>query len=321
MRVLLLGSSGFIGQATQKACHKSGMEVYGLCRTSNASNQEICISLIGDRDDSETVAKLIDELQINCVIDFRAMSIETSAPLIAAIAKTKVRYILISSCDVYRNFGLIHRHQSGPFMTMPIVEESPLRSNLYLYKSEINADPAHPEHWRQTYDKIPIEDYLKNNHDNWSILRLPMVYGPGCKSLRFDWALRSMIQDRPTLYVPRRWLDWTTTYAFVGNIGAAIALAANTPKAQNQIFNLGDTKPMPHTWWLEILSKQTGWRGNVILDDDLNSQFAKATSKLDLSYDFDVSSDKLKDFLSFEPPFTLEQSVDALIQDARQRLF
>jgi nucleoside-diphosphate-sugar epimerase len=183
MRVLLFGSGGFIGLATQSALISEEHQVFGLSRRTNAINNEKCISLIGNREDTENVVSLVNELQIDCVIDFKAMCLETTRSLINALSTVEARYVMISSSDVYRNYGLLNKLDSGPADASPLVETSPLRGVLFPYRSDENANPNSPDHWKYTYDKIPIQAYLAANHRNWSILRLPMVYGPGDEGL------------------------------------------------------------------------------------------------------------------------------------------
>ena len=319
MRVLLLGSSGFIGLATQSALISGEHQVFGLSRRTNAINHEMCISLLGDREDTENVVSSVNELQIDCVIDFKAMCLETTRSLIYALSAVEARYVMISSSDVYRNYGLLNKLDSGPADASPLVETSPLRGVLFPYRSDENASPNSPDHWKYTYDKIPIEAYLAANHRNWSILRLPMVYGPGDEGLRFDWALRGIFGGQLSLKVPRKWLDWTTTYGFVGNVGAAIAHAATSPSAVAMVFNIGDTKPMPQSWWLNELAQRIQWTGEIVVDESEHSAFLNAISRLDLEVPLEVSCKKIERELGYIVPFNLDAALAATIADAQRR--
>jgi nucleoside-diphosphate-sugar epimerase len=187
MRYLLLGSSGFIGRATQAACVACGDDVFGLSRRADAANHPDCHNLIGDRDDITGVLNIVRQFRIDCIIDFRAMSLETTAPLITALAERGLRYVLISSSDVYRNYGLLHKLEIGEADGDILIETSLLRCVLYPYRTEFTKDPASPDHWKHRYDKIPIEQFLMNYHPNWTILRAPMVYGAGDKTGRTQW--------------------------------------------------------------------------------------------------------------------------------------
>jgi nucleoside-diphosphate-sugar epimerase len=319
MRVLMLGSSGFIGRATQSAFISAGHQVFGLSRRTAANNHEDCTAILGDRENAAQVLSLVKELRIDCIIDFKAMCFETSQPLIDALATCGARYVMISSSDVYRNYGLLNKLDSGEPDAVLLVEASPLRVVSYPYRSNDNASPASPDHWKHTYDKIPIEAYLAANHDNWTILRLPMVYGPGDGGLRFDWALHGMIGGRSSLKVPRKWLNWTTTLGFVGNIGAAIAHAGGSPLAAGEVFNIGDIQPMPQSWWLSELARCFPWTGDVVVDESENSAFERAISGLDLRVSLKVSSKKIERDLGFVPPFSLDEALVATIADAKQR--
>jgi nucleoside-diphosphate-sugar epimerase len=314
MRTLLLGSSGFIGRATQIACLAGGVDIFGLSRSGGAGDQPDCKSLSGDREDVARVTDIIAQFKIDTIIDFRAMSLESTAPLITALSTTDTRYVLISSSDVYRNYGLLHKLETGAPDIAALEETAPLRKALYPYRTQATADPAAPDHWKHHYDKIPIEQFLASHHPNWTILRLPMVYGLGDKTGRFDWALRPMLKGAPVLKVPKAWLDWTTTYGFVDNVGAAIVLAAHSEKARGEIFNIGDFDPMPHSAWVTLLAKVAGWRGEVQVDDDPTSPFAQALSGLDLRVPLAMSCQKLRTHLGFVPSVDLETALEGLIR-------
>jgi nucleoside-diphosphate-sugar epimerase len=309
MNHLLLGSNGYIGHATQKACAARGDQVFGLSRGAGAGNHPDCIPIRGDRQDCERVLEIVKNYEIDTIIDFRAMSLETTAPLVTALSATNTRYVLISSSDVYRNYGLLHKLETGAPDIGALEEHAPLRNVMYPYRTQATADAAVPDHWKHHYDKIPIEQFVISRHPNWTILRLPMVYGLGDKTARFDWALRPMLKGAPALKVPKLWLDWTTTYGFVDNVGAAIALAAGSDNARGEIFNIGDFDPMPHSAWITLLAKVTGWAGEVQVDDDPASPFAQALSGLDLRVPLTMSCQKLRSPLGFVPAVDLETAL------------
>jgi nucleoside-diphosphate-sugar epimerase len=314
MRTLLLGSSGFIGSATQNACLEGGAEVFGLSRSGGAGDHPDCKSLSGDREDVARVTDIIAQFKIDTIVDFRAMSLETTASLVTALSATDTRYVLISSSDVYRNYGMLHKLETGAPDTKVFEETATLRSVLYPYRTQATADAAAPDHWKHHYDKIPIEQFVARHHPNWTILRLPMVFGLGDKTGRFDWALRPMLKGAPVLKVPKPWLDWTTTYGFVDNVGDAIASAARSDNARGEIFNIGDFDPMPHSEWITLLAKVTGWTGEVQVDDDPASPFAQALSGLDLRVPLAMSCHKLRSHLGFVPSVDLETALEGLIR-------
>ena len=62
--------------------------------------------------------------------------------LLDALAGRVRRYVLISSCDVYRDYGLLTQTEAGEPNAGPITEAAPLRTSRYPYRGpEPRPDP------------------------------------------------------------------------------------------------------------------------------------------------------------------------------------
>jgi nucleoside-diphosphate-sugar epimerase len=77
--------------------------------------------------------------------------------------------------------------EPGGLESLPITEDSPLRTNRQLYAPETLRMMRALFSWvDERYDKIAVEEaVLKNPHVAGTILRLPMLYGPGDPVHRF----------------------------------------------------------------------------------------------------------------------------------------
>src|SRR4029077_20322350 len=97
------------------------------------------------------------------------------------------RVVAISSMDVYRAWGVLHRVEDGPLEPLPITEDSPLRTTRRLYSSETLKMMASIFSWLDDeYDKIAVEEAIMGDAElSGTVLRLPMVYGPGDPLHRF----------------------------------------------------------------------------------------------------------------------------------------
>ena len=91
------------------------------------------------------------------------------------------RVVAISSIDVYRACGVLHRLEDGPLEAVPLTEASPVRTKLETYPPhQIQALKTIFNWLDDEYDKIPVErEVLDNPHLAGTVLRLPMVYGEG----------------------------------------------------------------------------------------------------------------------------------------------
>lgn len=135
------------------------------------------------------------------------------------------RMAVVSSSDVYRAHGrLIGLEPSSPD-PVPLNEDAPLRSVLYPYRGREAKIGA----YAHDYEKILVEQTVQNAKGfDWTILRLPKVYGPEDNS------------NLATVYGFSAVPDWRWTHGHVTNIAAAIAVAISHPLARNEIFNVGE---------------------------------------------------------------------------------
>src|SRR5207302_641613 len=113
---------------------------------------------------------------------------EDSAAVIAALRGFARRIVAVSSQDVYRAYGRLHGTEPGPPDPVPLTEDAPLREQLHPYRSKTPAGMGEPRRLEDYYDKILVERIVMGERDLLgTILRLPMVYGPGDRQHRlFD---------------------------------------------------------------------------------------------------------------------------------------
>jgi nucleoside-diphosphate-sugar epimerase len=128
-----------------------------------------------------------------------------------------------------------------------------------------------------------------------------------------------MLAGLDTIEVPPRWADWVTTYGYVENVGAAIALASGHERASRTIFNVGDSEPVSHREWIKRFCRATGWQGTVRETDSPEHLIAKAIERLDMSVPMRISTVKLFQELSFKPPLDVHTSAKLTVADEANR--
>src|SRR3989442_5793137 len=91
------------------------------------------------------------------------------------------RVVALSSMDVYRAFGLFHGTESGPLQPVPLTEQFEVRRNLHPYPPAVFIRVQSIFYWMDDdYDKIPLQQADLGDHNLLvTVVRLPMVYGPG----------------------------------------------------------------------------------------------------------------------------------------------
>lgn len=126
MRVLILGSGGFIGQAVAASAKSAGTYVVGATRSRPTGATAEHERVIADRAAPSTVIDVVCDKRIDVVIDVAADTAEVSNALLLKLDGAVQRYVLISSCDVYRNYGLLHRKENGAPVLDAMDESAPL---------------------------------------------------------------------------------------------------------------------------------------------------------------------------------------------------
>jgi nucleoside-diphosphate-sugar epimerase len=102
------------------------------------------------------------------------------------------RAVLLSSGDVYRAYGVFTGLEPGPLEPTPLTEAADLRAALYVH----GAATSGPNDPMYDYEKILVEwVVLAEAGLPATVLRLPMVYGPGDYQHRLAPYLRRMADE------------------------------------------------------------------------------------------------------------------------------
>jgi|SRR5579871_484817 len=129
------------------------------------------------------------------VMDMILSSGRQAQNLISAFRWIAGRVIAISSCDVYRACGVLHRIEEGPLEPVPLTEDSALRTRETYPREQIAKLRALVPWVDEEYDKIPVKRTVMSDPEiAGTVLRLPMVYGPGDFAHRF-WPVLKRIED------------------------------------------------------------------------------------------------------------------------------
>ena len=297
MRVLILGVNGFIGRSIAHQLRATGITTFGLGRSKFQDSDEFYVQ--GDRSNLKQIRQVVQERKTNVIVDVIPMVAANTLPLLDCLQGEIDRYVMISSSDVYANYELLHRRSSGQAKQNAADENSPLRSTRYPYRqTKLRADEA-PDKHLDDYDKIPIENAVQRLSSPWTILRLPMVYGPGDRQRRFSWAIKPMLDNEDKLVIPRAWANWQSTYGYIENVGAAIAASIESNRACNEIFNVAESSPVSHLEWAKRFAEVINWQGEIEISDDPNNPFHRRLSGLDLGVPFLIDGSKLRNKLGF----------------------
>lgn len=321
MSVLVLGGTGFIGGSLVARLLAEGVETAAVHRGERpvAAGAR---SIVLDRGDPAAVLAAVRETGADTVIDLLAYTGADTPPLLDALSGRIGRYVMASSADVYRNYEGLHRKGRPPPILDRLTEDSPLRDSRFPYRLARPRAAGDPQAWMDGYDKIPLEAAARANPGfAATILRLPLVFGPGDRQRRFSWAIRPMAQGRPRLVVPHPWAAWRATFGYVDDVAAGIALAAVHPRAGGETFNLGRSNTPTNLAWAATFAEHLGWPGEVRLAHPAVARgaLASATRGLDLSYPLFLDNARIRRRLGYAEVTDLGDALARTVADEMGR--
>ena len=271
MRVLVIGATGFIGPHVVSALARGGHEVVAFHRGqshSSISNRQPEIGeILGDRRRLCDHRTELRALRPDVVVDLILSSGHQAREVVDIFRGAARRVVAISSCDVYRACGVLHGSEPGPLQAVPLTEESELRSVLQTYPPERIAMLQRVFGWLDDdYDKIPVEwEILADRELPGTVLRLPMVYGPGDQLRRFLPIVKRVMDGRPAILCEEKVAAWRAPRGYVENVAAAIALAATSERAAGRTYNVGEAESLTELEWAARIAAAMEWPGKFLV--------------------------------------------------------
>jgi len=321
MSVLVLGGTGFIGGPLVARLLADGVETAVAHHGARAVTAG-ARSVVLDRGDPAAVLAALRETGATTVVDLLAYTQADTLPLLAALSGRVARYVMASSIDVYRNYEGLHRKGRPTPVWDRLTEDADLRASRFPYRLAKPRPPSDPQAWMDDYDKIPLEEAARAAPGlEATVLRLPMVFGPGDRQRRFSWAIRPMVQGRPRFVIPHPWASWRATFGYVDDVAAGIALAAVHPRAGGETFNLGRSNTPTNLAWAATFAEHLGWPGQVDLahPDVARGALAAATAGLDLSYPLFIDNAKIRRRLGYAEVTDFDEALARTVADEMGR--
>jgi len=266
MRILLIGGNGFIGRFAVAALKQQGHALAVFHRGTMAAPAGVD-EIPGDRNQLNASAEELKRFAPDVVIDLVISSGPQAEELMNIFRGATGRVVMLSSIDVYRAVAVSQGTESGPLQEVPLTEESELRRNLHPYP------PEHVQLLRRIfpwvtddYDKIPAERVVMNDRElPGTVLRLPMVYGPGDPLHRFYPMVKRIADGRRHIIFPETLAAWRSPRGYVENVAAAIALAATDDRAAGRVYNVCEEPSFSELEWARKIAKEMRWEGEFVV--------------------------------------------------------
>jgi nucleoside-diphosphate-sugar epimerase len=271
MRVLVVGGTGFLGRFVVRdlLADQHEVAVFHRGQTDERLSGEV-ESIRGDRRDFAAFAPLLRDFAPEVVIDLILSSGYQAEQLMSVFRGVSKRVIVISSMDVYRAAGILHGTESGTLEPIPLTEGSALRTNLHPYPVESLKSLQTIFDWLDDdYDKVPVENVVQSFPElPATVLRLPMMYGPGDKLHRVLPLVKRMDEGRPFIVMQESLAQWRSCRGYVEDIAEAILLALNLGKAAGRVYNVAEEVSYSELEWAGLIAKSAAWNGELIIVPD-----------------------------------------------------
>jgi nucleoside-diphosphate-sugar epimerase len=261
MRILVVGGTKFIGPWLVRRLAAAGHEVTVFHRGHTKADLPGSVrELSGDRRRLADHAAEFRRCAPDVVVDMVAFTEQDALTAVATFRGVAGRLVSISSGDVYRAFGVFAGLEPGPPEPTPISEDAPLRKSRFIARAT-----ARPGDDLDDYEKILVERVVMESTElPGTVLRLPMVHGPGDDRHRLAPYLRRMLDGRPAILLNKGLARWRCLRGYVEDVAAAIALAATNPVAAGRIYNVAEAIAPTEAEWVAEIGKAFGWGGKIV---------------------------------------------------------
>ena len=266
MKILLIGGSGFIGPSTVKALQKEGHRVTVFHR-GNTRPSEGVEEILGNRQFLQDHQPEFRRQKFDVVVDFVLSSGRQAIELMNTFRGIAGCVIALSSMDVYRAVGVWYGFEKGGLQELPLTEGSDLRTTRNVYSAEALKKVRAVYTWvDDEYDKIPAEQAVLGDPKlPGTILRLPMIYGPGDPLHRFHPMLKRIDDGRRHIPFADDVAPLRTPRGYIEDVGAAVALAATEPQSAGRIYNVCEAESFGELDWARKIATATGWDGEFVV--------------------------------------------------------
>jgi nucleoside-diphosphate-sugar epimerase len=266
MKILLIGGSGFIGKFAAQQLQHSGHQITIFHRGKTAAPQGT-EEIFGDRQFLQDHQPEFRRQKFDVVVDFVLSSGRQAQQLMDTFRGIAGRAVALSSMDVYRAWGVFYNTEQCGLQELPLTEDSELRTSTITYPPEVLKRAQTIYGWMDAeYDKIPVEQAILGDLKlPGTILRLPMIYGPGDPLHRFHPVLKRIDDGRKQIIFADDVAPLRTPRGYVEEVAAAIALAATSPQAAGRIYNVCEAESFGELEWARKIAAAIHWHGEFVV--------------------------------------------------------
>lgn len=265
MKILAIGATGFIGPFVIQQLQRQGHNVTVFHRGKSPAPSGVK-EIIGDRNQLADYRETFASEKFDLVIDFVLVSERQARQLMETLRGFTRRVVMLSSGDAYRAWGVFYRMEPGDLEPLPLTEDSAVRTAPPFPPEAAKRSAELVSYINLEYDKVPTERVVLSDPSlPCTVLRLPMIYGPGDYVHRFHQFLKRMDDQRPFILFADDVAAMRTPKGYVEDVAAGIVLAATSERAAGRIYNICEPHAFTELEWAKKIAAATGWPGEFIV--------------------------------------------------------
>lgn len=309
MKIVVIGGTGFIGLPLVRELARMGHSVAVFHRGSTTTPGLPADHILGNRDDLASIRP-----QADVVIDLILSSGAQAHRLIETFRGRAARVVAASSIDVYRACGVLHGSEEGPLEPVPLTEDSRLRTKSQTYPpSQLKMLQRFFGWVDDEYDKIPVERAILGCPElPGTVLRLPMIYGPGDHLRRLHPIAKRIEDGRRVILFEETTAQWLSPRGYVENVAAAIALAAVSEQAAGRVYNVTESPAFSEMEWARKIATVMRWNGEFVVLPKKNMP-AHLIFPGNPAQHWEADSSRIRRELAYREPVALEEAIKRTI--------
>ncbi len=319
MTIAIIGGTGFIGRAVAERVLHWGQTPIVIVRGQHPVDLPPgAVFERADRMDGAAILDIFRRHRPEAVIDIFALGLLNTRAVLEAMGQVGGRYLLLSSVDVYANYGGLLKKENPPIQLEPAKETDPLRSFRYPYRGNPRRPQGVEAELFEDYDKILLEEAaLGDTRFATTVIRAPMIFGPGDKQHRFKWAIDAA-KAGGVVKLDERAARWPNSYGYVTDVAEAMVHAALHPAAAGRIYNVGQPFVRTPIEWLLTFAVMLNRSLEVeTVPASENALLSDRANASDLRYPLTLDTTRIRKELGFTEPTPEREALLATIEAER----
>lgn len=256
-RVLVLGGTGFVGPFVVQQLLDAGHEVTLFHRGEHEPPLVAAAEHVhGEFARFPEHLPALVERRPQVVIDVNP-GIGKSGHGVLHFVGVAERGVVLTSMDVYRAMLVLWGVEgAGPVQTMPVTESDELRTQP---SPDLGPDIQ--------FDNLEVEWAVTERTAEFpvTVLRCPVIYGPGDSQRRLKHYVRRMADRRPAIIFDARLARFRLSRGYVENVAQAVVAAVGSDRAPGRTYNVGEPDPLSEVEWAGEVAATFRWEGQLVV--------------------------------------------------------